>query len=203
MKRIITKMYLCLLAFCIAGGISAQTQNSMTEVIPFKTIDGKIIVEAAINGEVADFVLDLSGHNALLPEALKKLRIDTGKNGTFSAYQDFVFKQVPVGKVYEMATVAIGNNTFNNDLPAFTLEDEPYLRKLGVMGVLSGAIFRTSVLTIDMQRKKLTITQPYRPSYMKLNYRENFDLITGLGIVCPISIQGKPVSFVLDTWREV
>ena len=64
MKRIITKMYLCLLAFCIAGGISAQTQNSMTEVIPFKTIDGKIIVEAAINGEVADFVLDLSGHNA-------------------------------------------------------------------------------------------------------------------------------------------
>ncbi len=53
-----------------------------------------------------------------------------------------------------MATVAIGNNTFNNDLPAFTLEDEPYLRKLGVMGVLSGAIFRTSVLTIDMQRKK-------------------------------------------------
>ena len=48
MKRIITKMYLCLLAFCIAGGISAQTQNSMTEVIPFKTIDGKIIVEAAI-----------------------------------------------------------------------------------------------------------------------------------------------------------
>ena len=45
MKRIITKMYLCLLAFCITGGISAQTQNSMTEVIPFKTIDGKIIVE--------------------------------------------------------------------------------------------------------------------------------------------------------------
>ena len=64
MKRIITKMYLCLLAFCITGGISAQTQNSMTEVIPFETIDGKIIVEATINGEVADFVLDLSGHNA-------------------------------------------------------------------------------------------------------------------------------------------
>ena len=86
MKRIITKMYLCLLAFCIAGGISAQTQNSMTEVIPFKTIDGKIIVEAAINGEVADFVLDLSGHNALLPEALKKLRIDTGNKYLLEKY---------------------------------------------------------------------------------------------------------------------
>lgn len=59
-----------------------------------------------------------------------------------------------------MATVAIGNNTFNNDLPAFTLEDEPYLRKLGVMGVLSGAIFRTSVLTIDMQRKNSQLRSP-------------------------------------------
>lgn len=70
------------------------------------------------------------------------------------------------------------------------------------MGVLSGAVFRTSVLTIDMQRKKITITQPYRPSYMKLNYRENFNLITGLGVVCPINIQGKPISLVLDTWSE-
>ena len=42
------------------------------------------------------------------------------------------------------------------------------------MGVLSGAVFRTSVLTIDMQRKKITITQPYRPSYMKLNYPGKF-----------------------------
>ena len=38
------------------------------------------------------------------------------------------------------------------EISAFTLEDEPYLRKLGVMGVLSGAVFRTSVLTIDMQQ---------------------------------------------------
>lgn len=202
MRRIITKTALCLLAFCFAGSIKAQTQNSMTEVIPFKTTDGKIIIEAAVNGETADFVLDLAGHNALLPEAVKKLRINTEKAGSFSAYQNFMFKDVPVGKVYEMGTLAIGNNTFSNDLPVFILEDEPYLRKLGVMGVLNSAVFRTSVLTIDMQRKKITISQPYRPSYMKLNYRESFQLITGLGILCPISIQGKPVSLVLDTWSD-
>ena len=82
------------------------------------------------------------------------------------------------------------------------LEDEPYLRKLGVMGVLNSAVFRTSVLTIDMRRKKITITQPYRPSYMKLNYRENFELITGLGIVCSISIQDKTIFPILDTWSD-
>lgn len=202
MKQLITKMYLCLLAICIAGSIQAQTQNSMTEIIPFRTVDGKIIVKVAVNGETADFALDLAGHNALLPEALKKLNINTEKTSTFSTYDTFQFKKVPVGKVYEIGSLAIGNNTFSNELPAFTLQDEPYLRKLGVMGVLGSALFRTSVLTIDMQRKKITITQPYRPSYMKLNYRENVELISGLGLICPIYVQGKAVSLVLDTWSD-
>lgn len=202
MKRMITKMYLCLLALCIAGSVEAQTQNSMTEIIPFKTVDGKIIIKATINGETADFVLDLAGHNSLLPEAIKKLHIKTDKEGTFQSYHDFVFKKVPVGKIYEIETLAIGNNIFSNGLPVFTLQDEPYLRKLGVMGVISCAPFRTSVLTIDTQRKKITFTQPYRPSYMKLNYRENFEFVTGLGNICPISIQGNATNLVLDTWSE-
>lgn len=70
------------------------------------------------------------------------------------------------------------------------------------MGILNSAVFRTSVLTIDMQRKTITITQPYRPSYMRLNYRENFELVTGLGIVCSISIQNKTISTILDTWSD-
>lgn len=63
--------------FCFISGIKAQTQNSMTEIIPFKTINGKIIIEANINGETANFVLDLAGHNALLPEAVNQLKINT------------------------------------------------------------------------------------------------------------------------------
>lgn len=187
---------------CFAMSAGAQTQNSMTEVIPFKTTDGKIIIEATVNGETADFVLDLAGHNALLPEALKKLRIPTDKEGVFRGFNEFQFKNVPTSKVYEIETLAFGNNTFQSSLPAFTLTDEPYLRKLGVAGVLNSALFQTSVLTIDMQRKKITITQPYRPSYMKLNYRGNLELTTGSGIVCPLSVQNKPVSLILDTWSE-
>lgn len=202
-RLMIIRMYLCLIVVCsIAAGAGAQTLNNMTEVIPFKTIDGKIIVEAVVNGEPADFVLDLAGHNALLPEALKKLRIHTDKEGTFRSFQDFQFKKVQTGKVYEIETLALGNNTFQSNLPAFTLADEPYLRKLGVMGVLNSALFQTSVLTIDMQRKRITITQPYRPSYMKLNHRGSFELTAGSGILCPLSVQNKPVSLILDTWSE-
>ena len=202
MRRMITKMTFCLLVFGLAISGKAQTQNSVTEVIPFKTVDGRIIVEAIVNGVTANFVLDLAGHNALLPEAIKKLRINTEKAGSFNTHQNFVFKDVPTGKVYEIGTLAVGNQLFSNNLPVFILEDEPYLRKLEVAGILNSAIFSTSVLTIDMQRKKITITQPYRPSYMKLNYRESIELITGSGVLCPISIQGKPVSLILDTWSD-
>ena len=202
LRNMIIKIHICLIAFCFISGIKAQTQNSMTEIIPFKTINGKIIIEANINGETANFVLDLAGHNALLPEAVNQLKINTKNASSFGSYQNFKFKQVPVKKIYEIGTLTIGNNTFSNSLPTFILEDEPYLRKLGVMGVLNSAVFRTSVLTIDMRRKKITITQPYRPSYMKLNYRENFELITGLGIVCSISIQDKTIFPILDTWSD-
>lgn len=201
-RPMIIRTYLCLLALCFTMSLEAQTQNSMTEIIPFKTIDGKIIIEAIVNGETADFVLDLAGHYSLLPEALKKLRINTDKEGAFKAFRDYQFKKVATGKVYEIETLAFGNNTFSSNLPAFTLTDEAYLRKLNVVGVLNAELFLNSVLTIDMQRKRITVTQPYRPSYMKLNYRENFEPIAGSGVMCSLSIQGKPVSLVLDTWNE-
>lgn len=202
MKTIYTRMLVCLMALSAAINIKAQALNSMTEVIPFKMTDGKIIIVATVNGEPADFILDLAGHTALLPEAVKKLRIDTSKPGSFGAYQDFQFKKVTTGEIYNIGTLTIGNNIFANDLPAFILKDEPYLRKLGVMGVINCSAFRSSVLTIDTQRKKITLTQPYRPSYMKLNYRAGFNLIQGLGNVCPLLIQGKEVNLVLDTWSE-
>ena len=202
MKLNAMKELLCLLMFCVAGSVWAQVQNSMTEVIPFRMVDGKIIVKATVNGETADFVLDLAGHNALLPEAMKKLHVDTSKEGSFRAYKDFVFKDVPVGNAYEVETLSFGNNTFSNGLPAFELKDEPYLRKLGVAGVLNSALFSTSVLTIDTKRQKITITQPYRPSYMKLNYREGFEIVTGMGILCPVQVGEFSASLILDTWSD-
>ena len=45
LRNMIIKIHICLIAFCFISGIKAQTQNSMTEIIPFKTIDGKIIIE--------------------------------------------------------------------------------------------------------------------------------------------------------------
>ncbi|MFR7808359.1 MAG: hypothetical protein ACLU4N_03200 [Butyricimonas faecihominis] len=46
---------------------------------------------------------------------------------------------------------------------AALVKDEPYLRKLGVAGVVGSSLFNNVVLTIDSKRKKITMSNPYRP----------------------------------------
>ena len=99
LRNMIIKIHICLIAFCFISGIKAQTQNSMTEIIPFKTIDGKIILEEKINGEKANIVIDLAGQNAILPEAVNQLKINTTKDSSFGSYQNLKFKSVPAKKI--------------------------------------------------------------------------------------------------------
>ena len=48
-----------------------------------------------------------------------------------------------------MNSLSFGNSAFGNGVQTFVLEDEPYLRELGVAGIVGGALFRGVVLTID------------------------------------------------------
>ncbi len=59
--------------------------------------------------------------------------------------------------------MAFGNNVFGNGVSAYRARRQPYFRKLGVAGVVGGALFRNVVLTIDTRRKKITTSIPYRP----------------------------------------
>ena len=86
----------------------------------------------------------------------------------------------------KIGSISFGNSVFGNEVAAFVLKDEPYLRKLGVAGVVGSSLFNNVVLTIDSKRKKITMSNPYRPSYMKLDHRSNMDLIPASGIVCPV-----------------
>ena len=63
-KKIIMVLSLCLLTL----GTWAQAKNTSVEVKDYREIDGKIIVEMVVNGVIADLVLDLAGHTAILPE---------------------------------------------------------------------------------------------------------------------------------------
>ena len=176
---------LCLLTL----GTWAQVKNTSVEVKDYREVDGKIILEMVVNGVIADFVLDLAGHNAILPEYVEKLKIDPNVPGDFR-YDTFQYKKVSVEKSVKIGSISFGNSVFGNEVAAFVLKDEPYFRKLGV------------VLTIDSKRKKITMSNPYRPSYMKLDHRSNMDLIPASGIVCPVVLDGVTYSLLLDTWNN-
>ena len=193
-------LLLLALCFCVFAG-HAQTRNTSTEVKDYREVDGKIILTLAVNGEMADFVLDLAGHLALLPEWVEKLHIDPNVPGRFQ-YDHFLYKDVPVEKTVTIKTMSFGNSVFANEEPAFVLTDEPYLRELGVAGVVGGSFFRNTVLTIDSRRKKITMSVPYRPAYMKLDHRATMELLAGNAVLCPVTIDGVEHKLVLDTWND-
>ena len=189
---------LILSLFCLLSCLTwAQTKNTSTEVRDYREVDGKIILDLVVNGEVAGFVLDLAGHTAILPEYVERLKIDENIPGEFK-YNEFLYKKVPVVKSVLIGTIAFGNNVFGNGVSAFVLGDESYLRELGV----AGAMFRNVVLTIDRRRKKITTSIPYRPSYMKLDYRTDMEVLPGSTVVCPVTINGTVYSLLFDTWND-
>lgn len=194
-----SKLFVWLLVVLLPVVSWAQVKNNVSEVRDYRVVDGKIIITCVVNGMDADFVLDLAGHPAILPEYVEKLNIDPSSNGKLP-YSTFQFKKVPTSKVVSIHSISFGNSAFANELGAFILEDEPYLRELGVAGVMGGALFRGVVLTIDSRREKITMSQPYRPVYMKLDHRANAKLLQGVGMECPVTIDGMTFSCILDTW---
>lgn len=198
----IRKGLIAVVGLCLLNIITwAQLKNTFVEVKDYRERDGKIILEMVVNGMVADFVLDLAGHNAVLPEYVEKLNIDPSVEGEFG-YNTFQYKRVPVEKSVRIETISFGNSVYGNGVAAFVLKDESYLRELGVAGVVGGALFRNVVLTIDARRKKITVSTPYRPSYMKLDHRISFELMPAAGIVCPVELNGVTYSLLWDTWND-
>lgn len=195
------KMYLLVCAMLLPLWGCAQVKNTATEVKDYREVDGKIILEMVVNGVVADFVLDLAGHNAILPEYVKKFNIDPESEGDFR-YDAFLYKKVPVAGSVAISTMAFGNNVFGNSVAAFVLEDAPYLRELGVAGIVGGALFRDVVLTIDSRRRKITTSVPYRPSYMKLDHRADMNVLSGSAIALPVTLDGTELPLLFDTWND-
>lgn len=191
--------------WCLIGLIvmdsTAQTSGS-SYVFDYRDTDGKIIVTLDVNGHTADFVVDLAGHTALLPSRLDALDIDTTRHGD-PGYDHFLYKQVATRGIVEIGALTLGDAIYKSNVPAFVLDGTPdYLQSLGVDGILGGSFFRDMVLTIDSRHRKITLSLPYRPTYMKLNYRADIRLLPGSGIACDVTIGGRNASLLLDTWAD-
>ena len=76
-----TRLFVWLLVTLMPLMSWAQTKNTVSEVRDYREVDGKIIITCIANGVEADFVLDLAGQTAVLPEYVEKLGIDPESEG--------------------------------------------------------------------------------------------------------------------------
>lgn len=192
-----------LLLLMLAGSVQAQqVKNSSTEVRDYKEVDGKIVLEMMVNGQPVDFVLDLAGGNAILPEYAEKLKLPVREKQ--HPIKEFFFKDIEVTEEQRtIEQISFGNNASRDDFPMLVLKDSPYLRKLGVAGVINGKVFANACLTIDSKRKKITTTLPYKPQYMSLMNRVKFNFVPyGCGLYFPVELNGNTSSLIFDTWSD-
>lgn len=200
MKRLLT--IACILT--MANLSMAQSKNTSVEVQDYKEKDGFIILELNVNGVAADFLLDLAGKTSILTDFVNPLGISEFVPFYPNEVNDkFIYKNIEADKKAFVQTMSFGNNVFVNKQEVLILPDkENKLRSLGVAGIVSGTIFRNCVLTIDANRKKITTSIPFRPSYMQLVNRSQMNILPGSAVELPVEIDGKTTNLLLDTWQQ-
>lgn len=196
MKRIFV-LICCVFVFF---SVFSQSKNTSVEVLDYRTVDGKIILELLVNDIKADFVLDINGANAVLPEYVEKLEIDQEVQKSLSNVAKT--RGIETIKTMKINKISFGNNIFSNNFSILVLKDAPYLRKLGVAGTINTRLFCGATITLDGKRQKITTSIPYRPPYMRLDYRVDCVLETDGTLLCPVVINGKNYSLAFDSWCE-
>lgn len=195
------KSFILLVLLLMTSFTYAQIENSASDIVDYREKDGKIIITAMVNGKLGDFVLDLSGHCSIMESETAKFGIDTSRKAEFG-YTDFVGRNyTPVSSTL-LSNISLGNVVSALDANFFIIKDEPYLKELGAIGTIDGAILRNTVFTIDTNRKKITFTVPFRPPYMKLDRRTTTDVTAGTMITFKVLLDNLECNVVLDTWNS-
>lgn len=197
MKRNILTLFL----LCTALFSYAQPENSAGDVIDYREMNEKIVVSAIVNGEMADFVLDIAGHCTIMESEMARFGIDPTKKAQFS-YKEFVCRDYRPLSSAIVDNITIGSAVSTLSANFFIIANETSLKELGVVGTLDASIFSKYVLTIDSRRKKLTMTAPYRPPYLKLEYRTDSELVTGDTPLFSLRVDGVECKVTLDTWNS-
>ncbi len=197
------KNILLLLISFLSMDLLAQVAETKTETLPYREIDGRIVLTVTMNGKEGDFILDMAGKCALLPEfaeksGIKDIQPKDDRN------DNFLYKHVQTSGKCTINTISIGNNIFANSLSALIISGESaeYLRKLGISGTIGGSLLQNVVITIDKKNKKIYASTPFKPSFISTAERTYCKILPGVTPEFQISINGNPIQVILDTWEH-
>ncbi|MDR0511166.1 MAG: hypothetical protein LBH06_08760 [Rikenellaceae bacterium] len=135
-------------ALCLAGGLSAQ--NIYEEIIPCEAQDGRIVMTATVRGTACRFLLDVSRPQSVV--------FDKAAAGLDLPQADGMATLEKVG---------ICENLFLQKIAMPVVEQG----EQDLTGVFGADMFRAQTLTVDLRAAEVTLSQPYKPSYMPLRNR--------------------------------
>ena len=197
MKKILV-MFFSLVIVLMA---TAQKRSTKMEFHNYKVVNNKIVIQLIVNGVEGNFLLDLIGRNAIMPDFLSK--IGEVELSAVSVFDLPDYRDVESSKKILLNNISFGDIVFSNGAHALVLEGESAnnLKSLGVDGVINGGIFKNSVLTIDKKNKRIITSEPYRPPFIRLT--ERIEIVsTNLTPEFSVSIGGKEINVLFDTWQD-
>ncbi|MNK22514.1 Thioredoxin [compost metagenome] len=175
---------------------AAAQNNTTNEILPYKDVDGYIIIKANVGGTEGDFLLDSRGKVAVTEQAAAVRGIVASKKGNYPRTE---YEVLGTGRAIGFF---VGNTVYAKDVSACVLKTNSLLSKLKVDGIIGLGAFANTVLTINSKAKTITISTPYKPAYMKLINRDDAELSLNGELYLQAMINGKPVKVMADFYEN-
>jgi len=194
--KIIQQLSFCMLA--VFACFSAVAQNNTTnEVLPYKDVDGYMIIRANVGGTEGDFLLDSRGKVAVTEQAaaVRGMKSDGKGNNYPRKGFEVVGNATAIG-------FFVGKTVYAKEMSTRIIKPNALLEKLKVDGVLGFAAFANAVVTINSKAKTISLSTPYKPAYMKLLNRDDAELSQKEGLVLQTTINGQAVKAIADFYED-
>jgi len=157
--------------------------------VPFEMVNGLVIIEAEVDGETGNYIVDSGSNEILLNSSLEK--------------RDVIFETLTgsvEGDETGINSLRVGSMEIKN-LIGFSMDLsslESVLEK-EINGILGCSIFIPNTLVFDFSKKKLSITEDRVPLSIKEQYRSlSYEVINEIPVT-KIELNNNKYAFILDS----
>ncbi|AEE54662.1 retropepsin-like aspartic protease [Haliscomenobacter hydrossis] len=139
-------------------------ENTFHDTIPFEFILGKMVVTLEIGDKPRKFILDTGAPCTIFEDLHQEMDAKISHNEKLT---DAVGGVVHLGRI-KLKSFNLGQVTFRN-IPAFVLPEETnkILKCWGVAGIIGSNAFRNCILQIDLQARKLILSNELKKLDLK------------------------------------
>ncbi|TPD67317.1 retropepsin-like aspartic protease [Flavobacterium microcysteis] len=129
-------------------------QKNYNVSVPYKDINGLVIVEAVIKGKTYNFIVDTGALSAISQELYNELGLQSDNNGLDVGDSSNLRQNM---KLVTLPPVQVGDITFT-DVPAVVTDSSFFLECLGIDGFIGSNMMRNSIVKFSYKDKTVSFT---------------------------------------------